>query len=73
MVGITESFQVKVGLYQGLVLSLFLFIIVMDRLMIGLGKCASWLIIFTDDIVLCSESRKEIEENLERWRFALER
>ena len=28
---------------------------------------------FADDIVICSESRQQLEENLKRWRFALER
>ena len=28
---------------------------------------------FADDIVICSESRQQLEENLERWMFVLER
>ena len=28
---------------------------------------------FVDDIVICSESKEQVERSLERWRYALER
>ena len=28
---------------------------------------------FMDDIVICSESKKQVDRSLERWRYALER
>ena len=28
---------------------------------------------FADNIVICSERREKVEENLQRWRYALER
>ena len=29
--------------------------------------------LFADDIVICKETRKEVEQRLESWRYALER
>ncbi|KAK3530873.1 hypothetical protein QTP70_003620 [Hemibagrus guttatus] len=72
-VGQTEEFNVEVGLHQGSALSPFLFAIVMDQLSEEVRQESPWTMMFADDIVICSESRKQVEENLERWRFALER
>ncbi|KAK3521396.1 hypothetical protein QTP70_004128 [Hemibagrus guttatus] len=47
--------------------------VVMDQLSEEVRQESSWTMMFADDIVICSESREQVEENLERWRFALER
>ncbi|KAK3515912.1 hypothetical protein QTP86_004938, partial [Hemibagrus guttatus] len=72
-VGQTEEFKVEVGLHQGSALSPFLFAIVMDQLSEEVRQESPCTMMFADDIVICSESREQVEENLERWRFALER
>ncbi|KAK3510464.1 hypothetical protein QTP70_008662 [Hemibagrus guttatus] len=72
-VGQTEEFKVEVGLHQGSALSPFLFAIVMDQLSEEVRQESPWTMMFADDIVICSESREQAEENPERWRFALER
>ncbi|KAK3520001.1 hypothetical protein QTP70_010414 [Hemibagrus guttatus] len=48
-------------------------LIVMDQLSEEVRQESPWTMMFADDIVICSESREQMEENLERWRFALER
>ncbi|KAK3545742.1 hypothetical protein QTP70_011326 [Hemibagrus guttatus] len=45
----------------------------MDQLSEEVRQESSWTMMFADDIVICSENREQVEENLERWRFVLER
>ena len=72
-VGTTESFKVKVGLHQGSALSPFLFAVIMDRLTDEVRREPPWTMLFADDIVICEETRKEVERRLESWKYALER
>ena len=32
-----------------------------------------WTMLFVDDILICKETREEVERRLECWRYALER
>ena len=57
------------GLDQGSALSPFLFAMVMDGLTDEVGQESPWTMIFADDIVICSESKEQVEEKLERWRY----
>ena len=71
--GLTEEFKVGVGLHQGSALSPFLFAIIMDKLTEDIRKDAPWDMLFADDIVLSRQNHRELEDDLEIWRNALER
>ena len=60
-VGVTEGFEVKVGLHQGSALSPYLFAMVVDRMTDGIREEAPWTMVFADDIVICSESKEQVE------------
>ena len=72
-VGTTESFNDKVGLHQGSELSPFLFAMIMDRLTGEVRREPPWTMLFADNIVICEETREEVEQRLESWKYALER
>ena len=69
----TESFKIKIGLYQGSALNSFLFAVIMNRLTDEVTREPPWTMLFADDIVICEETRKEVEQRLKCWRYALER
>ena len=71
--GLTEEFKVDVELHQGSALSLFIFAIIMDKLTEDIRKDAPWDILFADDIVLSRQNHRNLEDDLEMWRNALER
>ena len=71
--GIVGSFKVKVGLHQGSALSPFLFAMILDRLTDEVRREPPWTMLFADDIVICEETREEVEQRLESWKYALER
>ena len=72
-VGTTECFQVRFGLHQGSVLSPFLFAVIMDRLMDEVRREPPWTMPFGNDIAISGETKKEVEQRLESWKYALER
>ena len=63
--GVTKDFKVS-RTSSGISIEPILFAIVMDQLTEEVRQESPWNMMFADDIVICSESRTEVEENLER-------
>ena len=70
--GLTQYFNIEVGLHQGSTLSPILFIIIMDVLASSIQRDPPWAMLFVDDLVICEKSRLEVEQQLDRWREVLE-
>jgi hypothetical protein len=71
-VQVTETFNVKVGLHQGsALLSLYLFVLIMDALGQDIIQPSQLNLLFADDILLIDNTREGVKENLERWRRVL--
>lgn len=69
-VGMTDWFKVEMRLHQGSTLNPFLLVMVMFTLRDKIRHESPWAMMFTDDMVICSESREQVKANLERWRNA---
>lgn len=62
----TEGFKVGAGLNQRSAMSPFFLASVMDKLKDGVKQESPSAVMFTSVIVMCSESRKQFKEGLER-------
>ena len=68
-----RKFQGQGWTAPGISVNSFLFAVIMDRLTDEVRRKPPWTMLFTDDIVICEEIRKEVERRLESWKYALER
>ena len=71
--GYSEEFEVKVGVHQGSVLSLLLFIIVLEALSREFRSRVPWEDLCADDLVIISESLEECVRRLLTWKEAMEK
>ena len=70
--GLTQYFDIEVGLHQGSTLSPLLFIIIMGVLASIIQRDPPWAMLFADDLVICEDTRIEVEQQLDSWREVLE-
>src|SRR5450432_1869136 len=70
--GVSQEFEVKVGVHQGSVLSPLLFIIVMEALSCNFRQCVPWELVYADDLVLLAESEEELNVLMARWKNGME-
>lgn len=61
------------GLHQESALSPFLFAVVMDKMTDEVMQESLWIMLFAENIGMCSESWEQVEERLERRTHASER
>ncbi|XP_065321326.1 uncharacterized protein LOC135928791 [Gordionus sp. m RMFG-2023] len=70
--GDSDSFEVKVGLYQGFVLSPLLFNLVMDVVAREMREGLPWEILYADDLVLMANSEGELRDKVSKWKMTME-
>ena len=68
----SEEFFVKVGVHQGSALSPLLFAIVMDMVMQDARNGVLHKILYTDNLVLMSESMEDLQKKFSLWKATLE-
>ena len=65
--GYSEEFGVGVGIHQGSVLSLLLFIIVLEALSRESRTGCPWELLYADDLMISAESMEELLVKLKTW------
>jgi hypothetical protein len=63
--GESDAFPIKIGLHQWSALNLYIFTLVMDKIMKDIQGDIPWCMLFVDDVVLIDESRIGVDQKLE--------
>ena len=67
--GLSEEFQVNIGLRQGSALSPLLFIMVMEIISRNINtKDIFRTMMYADDLTIIAESKQDLQEVLEEWK-----
>ena len=69
----SDSFNVNVGVHQGSVLSLLLFIKVLEALSQEFRTVSPWELLYADDLVIIAETIEELSQKLDAWKVDLEK
>ena len=69
----SNSFDVRVGVYRGSVLSPLLFVIVLEALSRELRTSCPWEILYADDLMVSAQSIDELLVKLRTWRSEMEK
>ena len=71
--GYSEEFGVGVGVHQDSVLSLLLFIIVLEALSREFRTSFPWELLYADDLMISAESMEELLVKVKTWKTAMEK
>ena len=69
----SNSFDVRVSVHQGSVLSSLLFVIVLEALSMELRTGCPWEILYADDLMVSTQSMDELLAKLRTWRSEMEK
>ena len=70
--GYSEEFEVKVSVHEDSILSLLLFIIVLEALPREFCSGVNWEDLYTNDLVIMAESLEECVRKILTWKEAME-
>ena len=70
--GNSKSFEVKVGMHQGLALSPLLFVIVMEAISREFRVALPWELLYADDLAVIAETEEELIKRLDEWKDNVE-
>uniref|UniRef100_W5MKI9 ribonuclease H n=1 Tax=Lepisosteus oculatus TaxID=7918 RepID=W5MKI9_LEPOC len=71
--GTPDTFPINVGVNQTSALSPLLFILCMDTVTKDIQTRHPWTLLYADDVMIASETRHGLEQQVQEWKMHLER